>query len=104
MIGLILLVVAVVGLIFFFNNYQNKYQSLQGGIFNFIIVVTLAFLVLSVSYVYLSNDVSLNSFENVVDFGGVYFSWLGGLFDNFKSITGYAIDQDWSANVTESGE
>ena len=62
------------------------------------------FLMITVGYVYMSYDVELKSVKDVFNFGGVYFSWLGSIFHNFRSITGDVTQKDWSIkNVTDGG-
>ena len=61
-------------------------------------------IILTVGYVYMSYDQEINSVNDLFDFGGVYFSWLGSSFHNFKSITGDVTQKDWSINnVTKNG-
>ncbi len=98
--GLIILLLAIVLVILWINKYQNKYQSFQGNLFNFIVVSTLLFLVVSIGYVYLSGDFELKSFEDFLFFGKSYLSWLGNFFGNTKNIVGYTVKQDWGGNLT----
>jgi len=42
-----------------------------------------------------NNDVELNSIGGVIDAGKLYISWLGGVFMNVKSISAYAVKQEW---------
>jgi hypothetical protein len=46
-------------------------------------------------------DVNLTSFSGVVEAGKIYFSWLGYMFGNLKTISTYAFKQDWR-NETET--
>lgn len=96
MIWIIIGVLAVIALILFFNGYQNKYQSMQGTIFNGIMIVFLLFLVLSIVVVYTKNPTKINELKDLTSFVKVYFTWLGNFFGNVKSITGYAVHQDWT--------
>ena len=51
-----------------------------------------------------NQDVDLKTLPGVIKAGRLYWSWLGTLFTNTKSITAYASKQDWkkveSVNVT----
>lgn len=96
----IILIFAIIVVIFFINGYQNKYQSFQGMVFNMLVVILLIFLLVSVFFVYQNSDVDLTSFQGFVDFGKVYFSWLGNSFKNMGNAVGYVINQDWRGNVT----
>ena len=62
------------------------------------------FIILTVGYVYMSYNTEIKSVKDVFDFGGVYFSWIGSSFHNFKSVTGEVTQKDWSINnVTKTG-
>jgi hypothetical protein len=100
MIWLIVTVFIALAAVFFFNSYQNKYQSFQGVVFNFIIVGVLLFLIFSVAFVYTTSEVSLKSLQGVLDFGKLYFSWLGQFFVQSKNAVGYVINQNWGVNST----
>jgi hypothetical protein len=65
-----------------------------------VILVLVAFFLLTVGYVYFVNDISLKTYEGFISLGKAYFSWLGALFGNVGSITGYAVQQDWGLNST----
>lgn len=56
------------------------------------------FLVMSVGYVYISSGTSIRSFGDAAHFIGVYFSWLGSVFDNFRTLTANVINLNWGAN------
>ncbi len=43
-----------------------------------------------------SEKPKINSVDGIVDFGKVYFAWLGAAFGNVKETTGYLSKQDWS--------
>lgn len=62
------------------------------------------FFAFSVYNTYDSYDADLTSFSGVVDFGGHYFAWLGGVFHNVGDITGYAIQQDWFNSTNTTGK
>lgn len=100
MMWFVIVTLIVIAAILIFNMYQNKYQSAQGTIFNVVVTCFVLFLALSMGYVYFKGDVSVRSFNEVVVFGKLYFSWLGHFFGNIKGITGYVIKMDWAGNVT----
>ena len=43
-------------------------------------------------------DVDLTTFEGIKTAGQLYYSWLGTVFTNIKSITANAIKMDWKGN------
>lgn len=100
MIWLIFVLLGVLAIVFFVNKYQNSYQSMQGNVFNLVVVFLLVFLVLSLGYVYLKTDFNLTSFNGFLGFFKAYFAWILGLADNFNNVAGYAVKQNWSLNST----
>ena len=98
MIEIVFLILAVIIIIFLVNSYQNKYQSFQGVVFNILVIVFLFFFLASTIYVYLSSDISIASFGNVIEFGKVYFAWIIGFFKTIGNIAGYVIKQNWGVN------
>jgi len=93
-------VALVLALIFFFNSYQNKYQNLQGNLFNFLVMLSLIFLILTLGGAYLASDFNLLSFEGIVGFFKFYMVWLGNFFSKGVSVAGYLVRQEWSLNAT----
>ncbi len=61
-------------------------------------MIVMIFLVLSVGYVFLANNIELNSMSSLVKGTGIYFNWLGTLFNNAVDITSYVIKMDWATN------
>ncbi|MEK6741577.1 MAG: hypothetical protein AABX68_00100 [Nanoarchaeota archaeon] len=61
-------------------------------------------IMLTVGYVYMSSDSEIKTVKDVFNFGGVYFSWIGSVFHNFRSLTANAVQEDWSINnATRTG-
>jgi hypothetical protein len=58
------------------------------------------FLIVSIGYVTATNKVDLTTFEGIIEITKLYFSWLGSLFKNIMSLTGYAVKQDWGVNFS----
>jgi len=66
-------------------------------------LVLFVFLMVTVGYVYTTSDVEVKTVKDVFNFGGVYFSWIGSVFQNMKSLTANVIEKDWGAdNSTET--
>ena len=67
------------------------------------------FLIFLIIFTYVSFAVVIKNNENAdlkttsgwMNAGKLYLSWLGGIFQNVKSITAYAFKQEWG-NVNES--
>ena len=45
-----------------------------------------------------NRDIDFASVSGVKEAFGIYFSWLGTVSQNFKSITSKAVEMDWGAN------
>ena len=72
-----------------------KYQNFHGNISNFIVLVVMLFVVLSLGYVYVTKSPNLSNLDGVVAFLKTYITWLGAVFGNTGKIVGYAVNQDW---------
>lgn len=100
MIGIIFWVIVILVVFYFFNKYQNKYQSFQGNVFNLIIIGFLLFFAGTGIYVYLKVRPDLGSFNGSLAFFKLYFSWLGQFFTGTRDVVGYAVSHDWGVNST----
>lgn len=94
MIGWVIIVVLIVVLWLFLKARHMKHQWYA------------IFLVLLILFIYLTgwkiindNNIDLNSFNGVMSAMKLYFSWLGNLFSNVRTIAGDAVKMSW-ANVT----
>ncbi len=67
-----------------------------------LLIMLFIFLAITVSYVGVRSGVDLTSFDSLVDVGKVYFSWLSNIADNVFRVSGYAFNQDWSINSTQT--
>lgn len=72
-----------------------RIRHFKNKIFFFIIVLVALFIFITVSSVVTNYSVDLKSVDGIERGFKIYFSWLGGAFDNFKSITGSAVKMDW---------
>ncbi len=98
--GVIIIILVVLAVLFFFNSYQNKYQSLQGNLYNFIVVGALLFFVGTGIFVYSRAGIEVNSVRDLFSFFKVYLSWLGSFFSGTKSIVGNVVKSEWTSNLT----
>ncbi|MEI6849850.1 MAG: hypothetical protein WCK29_02320 [archaeon] len=92
---IIIAVIVVLMLLFKFKEIRHKI----GLVF---IAGILIFLALSFMQVYSSSKVDLTSFDGISQVTSLYFSWLGSLFNNGAKVVGYAINQNWGVNITNS--
>lgn len=56
----------------------------------------------SAGYVYLMYDLDISSFDGLLDASKLYFFWLTDVFHTGARVTSYAIQQDWSVNMTNT--
>ena len=66
----------------------------------FVLIALILFAYISFTLTTKNYDIDYTSFSGITKAIKIYFSWLGGLFVNFKSIVGHAIGLDWTANAT----
>ena len=64
---------------------------------SFLIVLILFFYV-SAYYVFKDREVDLKSYSGIKEASGIYFTYLGGVFGNMKSITTNAIKMNWGGS------
>ena len=94
---LLIAIIFLVGLV-----ALTKFSHLRSHLFYKTIAVIFVLFLASAAYVYLSSGISLATYNGFLDFGKAYYSWLGNLFGNVGSISGYAVKQDWGVNSTIS--
>jgi len=91
-------IVVILAALFIFVKATNLGQNL----WSYALVAGALFLLVTIIYVSSFTEVSLTSFDGIVDFGRVYFSWMGSFVDNVGTITGRAVNLDWGINNTAS--
>jgi len=75
-------------------------KRLKHKIFAIVLIAALLFFYLSIVYVFRGYDFELKTIPGITDATKIYFSWLGGVFGNTKTITSNAIKMDWGVNST----
>jgi len=60
-----------------------------------VLAVLLMFFVLSALVIISNHGLAMAEEGNFSKFSGLYLKWLGGIYSNLRSITGYAIRLDW---------
>ena len=76
-------------------------KRLKHKVFAIVLIMLIIFTYISFAVVIKNNEIDLKTTSGWVSAGKLYFSWLGGIFTNVKSITAYAFKQDWK-KVNES--
>ena len=78
-------------------------KRMRHKFFAFFLIALILFSYLSFTIVLKDSNVNLKTIPGIIDGGKLYFSWLGSLFGNAKSITSHAVALDWTGeNKTES--
>jgi len=85
MVGIIVVIVLVA------IKITTKKQELAVKFF----IVLFLLLAATLTYVYMTSDIDLTSFEGIVTGTNVYISWLVNAFSNSADLVGYAINQNW---------
>lgn len=88
-IGLLVLLVALV-----------KFKEVRSHLFYRTIGVVLVIFLASLAYVWIKGGINLTTYQGFLQLGQSYYSWLGSLFNNMGSVTGYAVQHDWGVNST----
>ena len=73
-----------------------EFKRLKHKLFAFLLIGLILFTYISFTASLKGHDVDLKSVSGIMEAGKLYFTWIGGVFSNFKSITAYAFKQDWS--------
>lgn len=77
-------------------------QRLKHKIFAIILIALILFGYFSFTLVLNKENIDYTSFSGLMHAGKVYFSWLGGIFSNFKTMTSHAISLDWYPDESNS--
>jgi len=64
--------------------------------------IILIFLALGAFFIISNHNLHIGAKAEFEKFSGLYYSWLSGLFDNAKDITGYVIKSDWLPKTLNS--
>lgn len=70
-------------------------KRLRHKIVAIVLILLIIFTYVSFSVIIKNNHVDLKTKEGWASAGKLYFFWLGWIFKNLKSITTFAIKQDW---------
>lgn len=73
-------------------------KRVRHKIFAMFLIGLILFLYFSSAFVFKEKEVDLQSITGITSAVKVYFSWLGSIFVNLKSITSNAIGMDWEGN------
>ena len=97
MLGIVLIVVSVLILGIWVMVELRKFKH---QLWAFVLIALILFAYISFTLTTRNQDIDYTSFSGIMKSVKIYFSWLGSLFVNFKSIVGHAIGLDWGTNTT----
>lgn len=96
MVNIILWIIVAIVIIVGFT--YIKFSSTKDQIKLVIVVILVLFLFGTILIVYTSNKLELSSSEGITESIKIYFGFLANGFKNLKTITGKAIDMDWTSS------
>jgi hypothetical protein len=77
-------------------------KRLKHKLFAIFLIGMILFAYISFSLVFKDQETDFKSVPGMFQASKIYFSWLGSIFGNMKSITTHAIHMDWNGNDTEA--
>ena len=96
-LGLPLFVIAIlivaVWLLFGFKRMKHKFFAIS-------LIALLLFSFFTFNVAFKGKEISVNNASDLGKMFKIYFSWLGNIFGNMKTITGNVIEMDWQGNNT----
>ena len=75
-------------------------KHMRHKIFAIVLIALVLFLYVSSTFIFKDQDIDFKTISGVTTASRLYFSWLGSIFVNIKSITTSAIKMDWEGNST----
>ncbi len=75
-------------------------KRVRHKIFAIFLIILILFLYISSTFVFKGHDIDFKTVSGMTTAAKLYFSWLGSIFGNIKSITTSAIKMDWKGNST----
>lgn len=92
----LLIVIVLVGIIWVLVEFK-RFRHKMWAVF---LIALILFTYISFLATIKGKDLNLKTMDGIKDAGKLYFSWLGSVFTNVKTITTNAIHMDWKANET----
>ena len=100
-IGVTLLVIAVLVIAIWIVIEMKRMRHKMLALF---LIGLVLFSYFSFSFVLKGQEINFKSIDGIRTASTLYFSWLGAVFLNFKSITAKVINMNWKGNETETEE
>jgi len=71
-------------------------KRLKHKLFAIFLISLILLAYLSFVFVFREQQINLNTVSGIMEATKLYFSWLGSIFGNMKTITSHAVKMDWS--------
>lgn len=85
--------VLAVWFLFGFKRFKHRLLAI-------FLIVLILFSFFSFSVAFKGEEISIKNISDLGRIAKIYFSWLGNLFGNVKTLTGQAVKMDWQGNKT----
>ena len=79
-----------------------RFRHMKHKVYLILLIVVLLFFYVTGTQILSDHEVDWTSVSSIGGALKTYFSWMGSVGGNFKSITGNALKLDWKLNETES--
>ncbi len=99
MIALILVILSILAIGIYMMAELRRFKHKLWAIS---IIVLLLFGYISFNIVLKGRNIDYQSVSGLTQAVKIYFSWLGGIFGNMKSITSNAVKMDWGVNESSA--
>ena len=77
-----------------------KFKGIQHKVVTIFLIALILFSFFSFYLAFSGKDLSVESIADIEKITQLYFSWLGSVFNNMKSLTTQAIKMNWEGNKT----
>ena len=77
-------------------------KRMKHKIFAIILIALIIFSYVSASVIFKNQDINFKTVPGIIKASKIYFSWLGSVFVNMKTVTANVINMDWGMNKTSS--
>lgn len=75
-------------------------RRLRHKLLGIFLIALILFSYISVSIIFKGQEIDFKTIPGVITATKLYFSWLGSVFVNFKTITSKVVEMDWGSNKT----
>ncbi len=79
----------------------TELKRFRHKIWGFFLIVLILLTVFGFAVSTKGHDLNLTNFDGIKTAGALYWSWLGGIFGNAKSLTSHATNLDWKGEEKE---